>query len=66
MKADIVWLALSEVQALERLYYKGVFEFQHEGETWNIEGVKKIKQRKSWRRVLVVVRGEERVFLDLQ
>ena len=66
MNAPIYRKPLSEVQALERLYYKGVFEFQHEGETWNIEGVKKIKQRKSWRRVLVVYKGEERVFLDLQ
>ena len=63
---DITRLTLSETQALESLYYKGVFSFQHQGETWNIEGVKKIKQKKNWRNVLVVYKGEERVFLDLQ
>lgn len=55
-----------EANRLAKLYYEGVFSFEHEGNMWTIEGIKKIKERKKWRKVLVVSKGEERVFLDLQ
>lgn len=55
-----------EANKLAQQYYKGIMEFQWEGQTWHIEGVKKIKERKRWRKVLAVSCGEQREFLDLE
>jgi hypothetical protein len=59
-------LNIVEANQLAKQYYQGVMEFQFEGQTWIIEGVKKIKDKKKWRKVLVVSCAEERVFLELQ